>query len=89
VIDSRNAGCRDLARGKKSARPATAGPDQAAAVVLRVDEGDEEAPGVQDLGELQQGRDVALRRVRDENGLGQRAAGVHSCFSSVWDGAEG
>jgi hypothetical protein len=84
VIDSRNAGYRDLARGNKSARPATAGPDQAAAVVLRVDEGDEEAPG-----ELQQGRDVALRGVRDENGLGQRAAGVHRCFSSVCDGAEG
>jgi hypothetical protein len=38
-------------------------------VVLGVNEGDVETPGVKHLGEVQQGRDVALRRVRDEHGV--------------------
>jgi hypothetical protein len=64
-------------------RAGAAGPDQAPVVVLGVDEGDEEAPRVQHLSELQQGRDVARRGVRDEHGVGARA-GAHGCFSSFF-----
>ena len=38
-------------------------------VVLRVHEGDVEAPAVEDLGQLQHRRDVALRRERHAHGV--------------------
>ena len=57
-------------------RSRAAGPEQAAVVVLAVDEGDVEAPAVEDLAQLQHRRDVALRRERHQHGV--RLAGVGS-----------
>ena len=54
------------------------GPDEAAVVVLGVDEGDVEAPGVEDRGELQHRRDVALRRERQAHRVGLLAGGRSS-----------
>jgi hypothetical protein len=52
-------------------------------VVLGVDVGDEEPPGVQRLGEVQHGRDVALRRLWDEHRVRPpRLAGAHRRVSS-------
>ena len=50
--------------GGAGERRRAAGPEQAAVVVLGVDVGDVEPPGVQRLGEVQHRRDVALRRPR-------------------------
>jgi len=60
-------------------RVLAAGPEQAAVVVLGVDVGDAEPPGVQRLGEVQHRRDVALRRLRDEHGVWPllRLSGAH------------
>ena len=63
-----------------------AGPEQAAVVVLGVDVGDAEPPGVQRLGEVQHRRDVALRRVRDEHRVGARV-GAHRGFALLDDAA--
>ena len=50
-------------------RAGAAGAEQAAVVELRVDEGDVEAPAVEDLGQLQHRRDVALRWERHAHGV--------------------
>jgi hypothetical protein len=61
-----------------------AGADEAAVVVLGVDEGDVEAPAVEDLGKLQHRRDVALRRERQAHRVrlwllagGRSSSGAH------------
>jgi hypothetical protein len=46
-------------------------------VVLGVDVGDAEPPGVQGLGEVEHGRDVALRRLRDEHRVRPGLLGAH------------
>jgi hypothetical protein len=71
-----------------------AGADEAAVVVLGVDEGDAEAPGVEDLGQLQHRRDVALRRERHAHCVrlrlrlrllaGRERSRAHVCLDS-WD----
>jgi hypothetical protein len=43
--------------------------EQAPVVELGVDEGDVEAPRVEELGQLEHGRDVALRRERHAHGV--------------------
>ena len=50
-------------------RAGAAGAEEAAVVVLRVHEGDVEAPEVEDLAQLQHRRDVALRRERHQHGV--------------------
>jgi hypothetical protein len=50
-------------------RAGAAGTEEAAVVELRVDEGDVEAPAVEDLGQLQHGRDMDLRRERHQHGV--------------------
>ena len=52
------------------------GPDEAAVVVLGVDEGDVEALAVEDLGQLHHRRHVALRRERDAHRV-RLVAGCH------------
>ena len=57
------------------------GPDQAAVVVLGVDEGDVEALAVEDLGQLHHRRHVALRRERDAHRV--RLGVVAGCHLSA------
>ena len=60
-------------RGAGGERALAVGADHAAAVALGVDEGDvDAAPGVEELGQVQRRRDVALHRVREEHRVGWR-----------------
>jgi hypothetical protein len=56
-------------------RAGAAGAEEAAVVVLRVHEGDVEAPAVEDLAQLQHRRDVALRREWHQHSVRLAAAG--------------
>jgi hypothetical protein len=68
-----------------------AGANEAAVVVLGVDEGDAEAPGVEDLCQLQHRRDVALRRERHAHCVrllaGRESSSAHVCLPplATWD----
>nr|ACN27943.1 unknown [Zea mays] len=64
VGDGGEAEAREAGHGR---RPA--GPDEARLVVLGVDEGDVEAPGVQQLRHVEHRGDVALRWVRQAHGV--------------------
>jgi hypothetical protein len=58
-----------VANRKSVQRAGATGTEEAAVVELRVDEGDVEAPAVEDPGQLQHGRDMALRRERHQHGV--------------------
>jgi hypothetical protein len=64
-------------------RGGAAGAEEAAVVELGVDEGDVEATVVEDLGELQHGRDVPLRRERHAHGVRLVAVGRDGAHVSV------
>ena len=89
----RDGGEAERRRRRREARDGgAAGADEAAVVVLGVDEGDAEAPGVEDLGQLQHRRDVALRRERHAHCVrlrlrllaGRERSRAHVCLDS-WD----
>ena len=64
VRDGREAEVREAGHGG-----GPPGAEEAVVVELGVDEGDEEAAGVEELGELEEGVEVALRRVWDHDGV--------------------
>lgn len=67
-------------------RTGALGTEEPAVVELGVDEGDVEAPAVEDLGQLQHRRDVPLRRERHAHGVRLVGIGLHGTHLSryVW-----